>query len=60
MMTTIIVVASLMFAAAFLLAWCCSPALRRWVEQPKYRFLDSVRQYDRSRAGRAGERKAAP
>ncbi len=60
MITTIIIVASLVFGVAFVLAWCCSPALRRSVEQPKYRFLDSVRQYDQTRAGGIGERKRTP
>jgi len=50
MITTIIVVASLVFGIAFVVAWCCSPGLRRWVERPKYRFMDRVRQYDRTRA----------
>jgi hypothetical protein len=57
MITNIIVIASLVFGGTFVVAWCCSPALRRWVERPKYRFLESVRQYDRTRAGNVGERK---
>ena len=56
MITTTIVVASLAFGVSFVLAWCCSPALRQWVERPKYRFLARVQQYDRARAGGAGER----
>jgi hypothetical protein len=59
MITNIIVIASLVLAGMFLVAWCCSPALRRWVERPKYRFLDSVQRYDRTRAGSADERKTA-
>jgi hypothetical protein len=50
MITTIIVVVSLVFGMVFVVAWCCSPGLRRWVERPKYRFMESVRQYDRTRA----------
>jgi hypothetical protein len=60
MITNVIVIASLAFGVAFVMAWCCSPALRRWVESPKYRFLENVRQYDRTRAGRTGERKTVP
>lgn len=60
MITGIIVIASLVFGVSFVIAWCCSPALRRWVERPKYRFLESVRQYDRTRAGGAPERKTTP
>ena len=34
--SSIIVIASLVLGLAFVVAWCCSPALRRWVERPKY------------------------
>jgi hypothetical protein len=60
MITNIIVAASVLLGGAFVVAWCCSPALRRSVERPKYRFLDNVRRYDRARAGGAGERKTVP
>ena len=46
MISNIIVIASLVFGLVFLVAWCCSPALRRAVERPKYDFLTRVRQYD--------------
>lgn len=49
MISSIIVIASLGFGLAFVVAWFCSPALRRWVERPKYHFLARVRQYDRAR-----------
>jgi hypothetical protein len=60
MITTIIVVASLVFGMGFVLAWCCSPELRRFVERPKYRFMDRVRQYDRTCARGVHNRKPAP
>ncbi|MGH9255583.1 MAG: hypothetical protein ACRD3C_13570 [Vicinamibacterales bacterium] len=60
MITGIIVVASLAFGVSFVLAWCCSRELRRWVERPKYRFLERVRRYDRARAGGARERNSTP
>ena len=60
MISTIIVVASLVLGVAFVLAWCCSPGLRRWVERPKYRLLENVRQYDRARAGETGKRTPGP
>jgi len=44
----IIVIASVGFGVAFVVAWCCSPALRRWVERPKYNFLARVQRYDRA------------
>jgi hypothetical protein len=47
--TNLIVIASLVFGVVFVVAWCCSPALRRRVERPKYHFLARVQQYDRAR-----------
>ena len=49
MISNIIVIASLVFGLVFLVAWCCSPALRRAVDRPKYDFLTRVRQYDPAR-----------
>ena len=49
MISSIIVIGSLVFGLAFFVAWCLSPALRRWVERPKYHFLSRVQQYDRAR-----------
>jgi hypothetical protein len=46
--SSIIVIASVVFGVAFVVAWCCSPALRRWVERPKYNFLARVQRYDRA------------
>ncbi|NOT43656.1 MAG: hypothetical protein HOP14_03520 [Acidobacteria bacterium] len=48
MISDLIVWASLAFTAAFVLAWGSSRALRAWIEQPKYRFLEAVRAYDRT------------
>lgn len=53
MTSSIIVIGSLLFGLAFVVAWCCSPALRRLVERPKYHFLSQVQQYDRARRGRS-------
>lgn len=44
-----IVLAVLIFVAVFLGAWLLSPALRRWIERPKYKFLADVENYDRAR-----------
>lgn len=49
MISNIIVMASLVFALVFVVAWCVSPALRRRVERPKYHFLARVQQHDRAR-----------
>ncbi len=46
MLSTIIVVASLVLAAAFTLAWLLKPALRERIEAPKHLFQDRVREYD--------------
>jgi hypothetical protein len=46
--SSIIVIASVVFGVAFAVAWCWSPTLRRWVERPKYNFLARVQRYDRA------------
>ncbi|MDH4067201.1 MAG: hypothetical protein OEW19_22600 [Acidobacteriota bacterium] len=48
MITEVVVLASVVLAAAFFAAWVASPQLRAWVERPKYRFHDAVQGYDRS------------
>ena len=47
MITDLIVVASTVLALVFVAAWAASPRLRAWIERPKYRFQDSLRDYDR-------------
>jgi hypothetical protein len=42
----LIVFIAVAFAVLFLGAWVCSPALRTWIERPKYRFLSDVDSYD--------------
>jgi hypothetical protein len=42
----IIVFVVAVFTAGFLLAWAISPALRTWLERPKYNFDSNVRRYD--------------
>ena len=42
----VIVGLSLLFALAFLATWIISPALRAWVERPKYRLQENMRRYD--------------
>jgi len=44
--TAVIIVASLVLAAAFVLAWALQPALRRRIEEPKHSFGEQVRAYD--------------
>ena len=46
MITTLIVGASLVLAAAFTLAWLLKPGLREQIEAPKHLFHEQVRQYD--------------
>ena len=50
-MADVIVFGSLAFAAVFLLVWLLRPDIRTWLEQPKHRFQDAARRYDRD-AGR--------
>ena len=56
MITDLIVLASVMFTVAFIVAWAMSPALRAWVERPKHRFHDLSRGYDRSQQREAAGR----
>jgi hypothetical protein len=51
MISDIVVLASVVLAAAFIGAWIVSPGFRAWIEQPKHRFQDAVRQYDVSQHG---------
>jgi len=48
-MTDAIVIASIVFAVAFTVAWLVRPGLRAWIEKPKYRFLSDVQSYDQAR-----------
>jgi hypothetical protein len=55
MITDLIVSASVLLALAFTAAWAASPRLRAWIEQPKYRFLDALADYDREESQRRSE-----
>ena len=48
MISDLIVGSSLLLALMFILGWALSPGLRTWIERPKYRFQDALRDYDRS------------
>ena len=48
MISGIVIVASLVLAAGFCLAWLIRPGLRRDIEQPKHWFQDQLRRYDQS------------
>jgi len=45
--TAVIIIASLVLFAGFLLAWVLQPVLRRQIEEPKHSFGEQVRAYDR-------------
>ncbi|MGD9903928.1 MAG: hypothetical protein AB7U83_10695 [Vicinamibacterales bacterium] len=51
MITDLVVWTSVALAAAFVVAWACSPRLRAWIERPSQVFLDAVRRYDRDTRG---------
>ena len=61
MITDLIVLASAALTLAFVVAWLVSPALRAWIERPKYRFQDAVQGYDRAQGdpGNPGSRELA-
>jgi ABC-type phosphate/phosphonate transport system permease subunit len=44
----LIVSASVALTLAFVAAWALSSELRAWIERPKYRFLDALREFDRA------------
>ena len=46
MIADIIVMSAAVLTGAFVVAWCASPGLRAWIEMPKHRFTDEVRQHD--------------
>jgi hypothetical protein len=46
MIADVVVLASVVLTAAFVAGWLVSPSLRAWIERPKHRFRDAVRQYD--------------
>ncbi len=48
-MIDVIVFSTVGILAAMTLAWILRPNLRRWIEQPKYKFLKQVIRYDDSR-----------
>jgi hypothetical protein len=54
MITDIIVLSAIVFAAAFLAAWMARPDLRAWIERPKYRFQANVQRYDHAQCGESG------
>lgn len=47
MIAGFIVIASLVLAAAFIVAWLLKPGFRKQVEKPKYSFQDQVERYNR-------------
>ena len=46
MIADIVVLGSVALTGAFVAGWLLSPGLRAWIERPKYRFQDALRQYD--------------
>ena len=59
MITNIIVISSLVFAAAFFLVWLLRSDLREQIERPKYRFQDQLRDYDQQ-CEHAGSKEDSP
>jgi hypothetical protein len=46
-MAEVIVFGSIAFGAAFVFVWLLRRDVRAWLEQPKHRFHDDTRRYDR-------------
>jgi hypothetical protein len=51
-MAGVIVLGSIAFGVAFVLVWLLRPDVRAWLEQPKHRFQDETRRYDRAVGGK--------
>jgi hypothetical protein len=47
-MAALIVIGTIAFGAGLVAAWLLRPDLRAWIEQPKHRFQDDARRYDRA------------
>ena len=60
MISDIIVWGTMGLSLAFFAAWAWSPALRRRIEQPKYRFLDAVRAHDQHAGASAARHGGRP
>jgi hypothetical protein len=50
-MAGVIVLGSIAIGVAFVLVWLLRPDVRAWLEQPKHRFQDETRRYDRAAGG---------
>jgi hypothetical protein len=48
-MIDIIVWSAIGILAAFTGVWLLRPDLRAWIEQPKYRFLEQAKQFEKQR-----------
>ena len=46
MITDLIVYSAGALTLALVVGWALSPALREWIERPKYQFLQNVRRHD--------------
>ena len=53
-MAAVIVIASVVLAVAFTIAWALRPGLRAWVERPKHTLARNLRAYDEGLAQRGG------
>ena len=51
-MAAVIVVASVVLAVAFTVAWAVRPGLRAWIERPKHTLDRNLRAYDEALAHR--------
>ena len=47
MIAAFIVIASIVLAVAFIIAWIVKPDFRKQVESPKYAFQEQVERYNR-------------
>jgi len=61
MLFSVLVIAMTAIVLSLIGAWFFSPALRRWMEEPKYRMLRQEERFDAQRNGSAApDRTAVP
>ena len=60
MIGDLIVSASVVLTLIFVAAWALSSDLRAWIERPKYRLLDALREFDRADRQQASHKEQHP
>ena len=60
MLFSMLVIAMTAIVLSLIGAWFFSPALRRWMEEPKYRMLRQQDRFDARRIAQQGQHRETP